>query len=1811
MKNILGLDLGTNSIGWALVEIDYKKGIVRIIAIGARIIPMDSQEFSKFEAGQKITSAAGNRTSLHRARITKERYLLRRDRLHLVLNLLEALPEHYKIEIDFERNGKRCGQFKNESEPKITYLPTKNIDNKHTFYFEDAFDEMITDLQKINPEIKNEKGKRVPKDWTIYYLRQKALKQKITLEELAWVLLSYNQKRGTELDEVENENGKSDEFREQLDLQVISSARKSDKDGIYYEIVLNDAENFTYKEYTTEQLTFKDDIKEVVKISKLDAAENIEKEKTIYQINDLYDLTLSKIEHKETDDKKFKHLYNFTYSNGWENQKKKEKWYKSYNDLGKKLADEATKEKPKLVSELFVISNKYSFQGKPETIVPIIKVPNFNSEGSKEWTLLKKKTEKDAVKFNINNGYKNEDGSAKLYISPKIYDVLVHDTKTGERTNIIGGLFQTIDRKFYREELNQILETQRQFHKTLENKDNSVFEKCVKLLYPHNEEHSQSLLANKNAICHLLIEDILLYQRPLKSKKSEISDCKYEIDHWRNEVDTTTGEVLLIPVYKKVVPASHPLFQEFRIWDKIHNIKLIKLDAKNSEGKTETNVDITSQYFNPEGYKALFEHFNKRSTVAIDDFLDFCKKQFGLDIGKKGERKILWNYPVEEEFKGNETRKSFEFRFKRCGFKGFDVFMSQKKEIELWHYLYSVNQSDRKKVSETKDKTNPKFRKTSCQNFFAKYLNNENIEEDVFKKLCNDFENYPKFTSKYAAYSAKSLNKLLSVMRVGDNFLTKEKCDESWQEKYLDRAITILEKSKQINWFSTDIDYSKVVVSEANQRLRELAFPKGLFNTFRDFKSIDDFKFLNLTQASYLLYGRHSELAHTKYWDSPKKIRDEINKELKHHSLNNPVAEKVLKETMKVVADIWELYGASAKKYFSEIHLEVARELQKSNEEKQEITSKQKNSRKENERLRQILEEFLCQNPYNARKGNQDHFERLKIVEDGAKSTSYFDKDFYSKNEKQFEKKEIEDILKKQKISKSDFEKYKLWIEQGYRSPYTGELIKLSDLFNGNKFNIDHILPRAAVTNDSLNNKVVCEAFLNRFKSDRTGREFIAQMGGKTHTIFDEKSKEQVTFKLINEEEYVDLVKTQFRDSKRFILLSKEVPTGFTDSQMNNAKQIARKAMELLSHVVREEGEVEFRSKNLIPVTGAITDKLKREWKFNHVWSELLTPRFERLNSIYKSDNFGKYENSKAGHKYFDINTKYILEQNKDFELKRLDHRHHALDALTVALCTENHVQYINNINSGITNKKKEKIGAVKAQRAGIKRQIMYCEPDKENPNEKKWIFMLPGSFRMKESDGNDKSTVVDLKWQNIYSETTSYNYKRIVLEVLENCIVSFKNDFKIVSKSSNKYESYYDENGDLRLGENGKPLKAFISQNNQDKKHWSIKKPLHKDNPSSRIEVGVLNKLWYNSLDNLVDIIDIDLKNQAINIVQKIGEVENVADVLNLKYREAKDLLKIIAQNEKKLRKEKNLEKWDLIKDTISNLMSVYELEYKPYLLSSDGHTLEKIEFNEIKYRKYQPLIDLAERTAQSRKITTLDAMLKKLGKIANEDLKNELLKHLEDGGNDIDVAFSIEGIEEYNKKRKISGKYPLKKIPISESGTGKYTVGNKKSNKHKWVEAEQGTNLHFAVYINDSSERSFEKISLRQAIDRAVIESEIVPAYNKNGNKLLFSLSPNDLVYVPTQDEIKNQVTIDFLNLSQNQKRRIFSVNDFSKAIYFAPVNISNSIISKEVDLNFDSRNDKFTGSFDTKTASFEGKQIKEVCIKLKVDRLGNISV
>ena len=89
---------------------------------------------------------------------------------------------------------------------------------------------------------------------------------------------------------------------------------------------------------------------------------------------------------------------------------------------------------------------------------------------------------------------------------------------------IRGKLVKTIERKFYKEELQKILKTQITFHPELQ--DKNVYKACLNELYPRNEAHQNNI--KNNDFEYLFLDDIIFYQRPLKSKKSTISNCPYE-----------------------------------------------------------------------------------------------------------------------------------------------------------------------------------------------------------------------------------------------------------------------------------------------------------------------------------------------------------------------------------------------------------------------------------------------------------------------------------------------------------------------------------------------------------------------------------------------------------------------------------------------------------------------------------------------------------------------------------------------------------------------------------------------------------------------------------------------------------------------------------------------------------------------------------------------------------------------------------------------------------------------------------------------------------------------------------------------------------------------------------------------------------------------------------------------------------------------------------------------------------------------------------------------------------------------------------
>ena len=215
-KHILGLDLGTNSIGWAVIRAlrneDGIETLSKILGANSRIIPMDAAVLGEFDKGNTKSQTA-ERTSRRTVRTLYERSQLRRERLHRVLAILGFLPEHYLARLD------RYGKFIAHSEPKLPW--TTDEQGRPCFLFQESFHEMLADFRQNQPDLLAN-GRKVPYDWTLYYLRKKALTKKIRKEELAWILLNFNQKRGYYQQRGEEEDKKSSKTRQFFDSQKVT-----------------------------------------------------------------------------------------------------------------------------------------------------------------------------------------------------------------------------------------------------------------------------------------------------------------------------------------------------------------------------------------------------------------------------------------------------------------------------------------------------------------------------------------------------------------------------------------------------------------------------------------------------------------------------------------------------------------------------------------------------------------------------------------------------------------------------------------------------------------------------------------------------------------------------------------------------------------------------------------------------------------------------------------------------------------------------------------------------------------------------------------------------------------------------------------------------------------------------------------------------------------------------------------------------------------------------------------------------------------------------------------------------------------------------------------------------------------------------------------------------------------------------------------------------------------------------------------------------------------------------------------------------
>ncbi|MEZ4824077.1 MAG: hypothetical protein R2942_17390 [Ignavibacteria bacterium] len=101
-----------------------------------------------------------------------------------------------------------------------------------------------------------------------------------------------------------------------------------------------------------------------------------------------------------------------------------------------------------------------------------------------------------------------------------------------------------------------------------------------------------------------------------------------------------------------------------------------------------------------------------------------------------------------------------------------------------------------------------------------------------------------------------------------------------------------------------------------------------------------------------------------------------------------------------------------------------------------------------------------------------------------------------------------------------------------------------------------------------------------------------------------------------------------------------------------------------------------------------------------------------------------------------------------------------------------------------------------------------------------------------------------------------------------------------------------------------------------------------------------------------------------------------------------------------------------------------------------------------------------------------------------------------------------------------------PIYKVRTYELKGNKFTVGQTGNKKDKYVErALQKILICFAIYENDKGKRFYESIPLNTVKTDSGDSS--VPETDEEGNKLIFHLSPNDLVYMPTRVKL-NQIIL-----------------------------------------------------------------------------------
>ncbi|WP_223875870.1 type II CRISPR RNA-guided endonuclease Cas9 [Paucilactobacillus kaifaensis] len=214
-----------------------------------------------------------------------------------------------------------------------------------------------------------------------------------------------------------------------------------------------------------------------------------------------------------------------------------------------------------------------------------------------------------------------------------------------------------------------------------------------------------------------------------------------------------------------------------------------------------------------------------------------------------------------------------------------------------------------------------------------------------------------------------------------------------------------------------------------------------------------------------------------------------------------------------------------------------------------------------------------------------------------------------------------------------------LYFMQGGWDPYTGNKINIDDIFSKSLYDIDHILPQAFIKDDSLDNRVLVSAKVNRIKSNRLPE--AAFSASEYARLSGEWSKWKAAG-IINERKFNNLT---FSPDK----INKYQKEGFVKRQLVETRQVIKLAANLLAD------EFSDQETQIVSVKAGLTHQMRENFDF---------PKNRDVNNYHHAfdayltafvGNFllNKYPKLKPYFVYGEFPKGKVVDQLKNFNLLR------------------------------------------------------------------------------------------------------------------------------------------------------------------------------------------------------------------------------------------------------------------------------------------------------------------------------------------------------------------------------------------------------------------------------------------------------------------------------------------------------------------------------------------------------------------------------